>query len=66
MIGFSFLIESQTPPQDLSKELGNDKVEPDGGNEGKNERKSDLKEESDGSYTVTSVAKHAKIQGSNY
>ena len=56
----------QTPPQDLSKELGNDKVEPDGGNEGKNERKSDLKEESDGSYAaVTSTAKHAKIQGTS-
>ena len=56
----------QTPPQDLSKELGNDKVEPDGGNEGKNERKSDLKEDSDGSYAAdTSTAKHAKIQGTS-
>ena len=39
-------------------------TKPDVGNNIKNERKNDHKEEGDGSYAVTSAAKQAKIQGS--
>ena len=46
-------------PQDLRKELGNDKVESEGKTDSKSEGKSDHKEERD----VSNTAKTAKIQG---
>ena len=52
--------------QDLRKELGNDKVEKDVGSDRKNERKGEDKEDDDASTAVTSVAKHAKIQGCDF